>query len=107
MHVPEMTPQEYATLRQTDRAPALIDVREPWEFAHARIEGARLLPLGGIFDWAPELNRDASYVVMCHHGLRSAQAVLILKRLGFNDVWNLSGGIDAWARHVDSGVPVY
>lgn len=107
MHVLEIAPEEYATLRRTDRAPVLIDVREAWEFARARIEGARLLPLGGILNWAQELNRDASYVVMCHHGVRSAQATLILTRLGFKDVRNLRGGIDAWARQVDPGVPLY
>lgn len=107
MHVPEIAPREYATLRETGRAPVLIDVREPWEFGRARIEGARLLPLGAIVDWARELSQDASYVVMCHHGVRSAQAVLILAGLGFKDVRNLSGGIDAWARQVDPGVPIY
>ena len=109
MRVPGITPQEYATLRETegDKAPALIDVREPWEFERARIEGARLLPLGDIFNWARKLDQAGSYVVMCHHGVRSAQAVLVLTRLGFRDVRNLNGGIDAWARQVDPGVPLY
>lgn len=107
MHVLEIAPREYAELRKTDRAPELIDVREPWEFGLARVDGARLLPLGGIMDWAQALSQDGSYVVMCHHGVRSAQAVLILARLGFKDVRNLSGGIDAWARQVDPRVPLY
>lgn len=107
MHVPEIAPQEYARLRETEGAPALIDVREAWEFERARIEGARLLPLRDIFEWARALNPDDSYVVMCHHGVRSAHAVLILGRLGFTKVWNLNGGIDAWSRQVDPRVPLY
>ncbi len=107
MHVPQIAPQEYARLRKTSNPPTLIDVREPWEFERARIEEAKLLPLGDIFEWARTLNPNNAYVVMCHHGVRSAQATLVLQRLGFQDVRNLSGGIDTWAREVDSRVPIY
>ena len=107
MHVPQIAPQEYAKLRQADYPPVLIDVREPWEYGRARIDGAQLMPLAGIANWAEELSRDASYVIMCHHGVRSAMAVQVLAGLGFRNVMNLDGGIDAWSRHVDSTVPVY
>ncbi len=84
-----------------DDPAVLIDVREPWEFEIARIDGAKLMPLGEIHEWAASLNRDLSYVLMCHHGVRSAWACQVLRSLGFTDVTNLDGGIDAWALFVD------
>lgn len=98
---------EYAIRRQAGDPAVLIDVREPWEFAIARIDGALLMPLDEIYTWAAGLNRDASYVIMCHHGIRSALACHVLQTLGFDDVVNLDGGIDAWARFVDPRMKRY
>src|SRR5881397_3534136 len=74
----------------------LIDVREPFEYEIARIDGAKLIPLGEIADRADELPREQLIVVHCHSGQRSAQAVRLLRQRGFANVYNLEGGIDAW-----------
>jgi adenylyltransferase/sulfurtransferase len=85
----------------------LVDVREPEEYAIAHIEGARLLPLSRFPEWAETLNPDDEIVFMCHHGIRSAQVCAFLARQGFKKLYNLAGGIDAWAGEVDPGVPRY
>jgi sulfur-carrier protein adenylyltransferase/sulfurtransferase len=87
----------------------LLDVREPSEHARARIEGARLLPLGQLEARLGELDawRTRRVVVHCHHGGRSAHACLVLREHGFQRVENLAGGIDAWSLAVDPSVPRY
>src|SRR5438094_1941350 len=85
----------------------LIDVRETFEYEIARIDGAKLIPLGEIADRADELPREQLIVVHCHSGQRSAQAVRLLRQRGFANVYNLEGGIDAWSDQIDSSVPKY
>ena len=85
----------------------LLDVREPWEFEVCRIAGSRLVPLGQLPARLSELQPDRPTVVICHHGVRSLRAAAFLEHCGFGDVVNLSGGIDAWARTVEPGMPVY
>lgn len=86
----------------------LIDVREPEEYAVARIEGAELLPLSRAQEWIPTLLPDEDLVVMCHHGSRSLQVVRHLAmRMGFTNVANMVGGIEEWAIRIDSNVPRY
>jgi rhodanese-related sulfurtransferase len=85
----------------------LIDVREPVEYQLARIEGARLMPLSRFQDWAGTLKPDQEIVVICHHGIRSAQVCAYLAREGFAKMVNLEGGIDRWSAEVDPAVPVY
>jgi sulfur-carrier protein adenylyltransferase/sulfurtransferase len=85
----------------------LIDVREPFEYEIARIDGARLIPLGEVADRANELPRAQLFVVHCHSGKRSAQAVRLLQQRGFTNVYNLDGGIDAWSDEIDPTVPKY
>jgi rhodanese-related sulfurtransferase len=85
----------------------LLDVREPWEFALCRIDGSLHVPLGQLPSRLAELDPDRTTVVICHHGMRSLQAGAYLKRQGFADVVNLSGGIDGWARTVDPAMAVY
>ena len=85
----------------------LIDVREPEEHAVAAIEGARLLPLSLFNEWADTLDAERETVVICHHGIRSAQVCAFLARQGFKKLRNLSGGIDRWSCEVDPGVPRY
>lgn len=96
-----------AYLDQTEPAPLLIDVREPWEFQIARIEGARLVPLNTVPRLLDELEPDQELVVICHHGVRSRHAAFFLEQNGFTRVINLAGGIDAWSRQVDPSIPVY
>ncbi len=87
----------------------LLDVREPEEVVKASIEGARAVPLADLEARLGEIEawRDRPVIVHCHHGGRSAQACAELIRLGFSQVENLDGGIEAWSLTVDDGVPRY
>ncbi|MGE5209296.1 MAG: ThiF family adenylyltransferase, partial [Alphaproteobacteria bacterium] len=85
----------------------LIDVREPFEYEIARIDAAKLIPLGEIGVRVDELQREKPVVVHCHSGRRSAEAVRLLRQRGFTNVYNLEGGIDAWSDQIDSSVPKY
>ena len=85
----------------------LLDVREDWEFQTARIEGSILIPMGQVASRIAELDSAAETVVICHHGGRSMQVAGLLEQLGFPNVINLAGGVDAWARSVDPSMPVY
>src|SRR6266566_5120993 len=85
----------------------LIDVREPFEYEIARIDGAKLIPLGEIAERVNELQRERPIVVHCHSGQRSAQAVRLLQQRGFANLYNLEGGIDAWSDQIDPSVPKY
>jgi molybdopterin/thiamine biosynthesis adenylyltransferase/rhodanese-related sulfurtransferase len=85
----------------------LIDVREAFEYEIARIDDAKLIPLGEIADRVDELPRERMIVVHCHSGQRSAQAVRLLQQRGFANIYNLEGGIDAWSDQIDPGVPKY
>ena len=85
----------------------LLDVREPWEWNLCRLPGAVLIPMHELPARAPELNKEAETVVICHHGVRSYHAARYLETLGFEDVINLSGGVAAWADEVDPAMPRY
>lgn len=85
----------------------VIDVREEDEYEVARIEGVRLLPLSRFPEWAGTLSPEAEIVFMCHHGIRSAQVCSYLAREGFENLYNLAGGIDAWSCEIDRTVPRY
>ncbi len=87
--------------------PFLLDVREPWEFELARIDGSQLVPLGQLPGRFAELDPERETVVICHHGVRSMQAAFFLQAQGFRHVINLAGGIDAWSREVDPNTPMY
>lgn len=83
--------------------PLLLDVREEWEHALARIEGATLIPLPTLPSRLGELDPRRDIVVYCHHGQRSALAQQLLQAAGFHSVRNLTGGIDAWSQVVEQG----
>lgn len=89
----------------------LIDVREPEELALAQVEGFINLPLSQFALWSGDirtrLNPDSETIVMCHHGMRSAQMCQWLLQQGFTQVKNVAGGIDAYASIVDPNVPHY
>ncbi|MDB5799539.1 MAG: sulfurtransferase [Rhodocyclales bacterium] len=95
-------------LRDETRArPFLLDVREPWEFSHCAIEGAVSMPMGGVPGRVEELDAEREIVCICHHGMRSQQVAMFLASRGFERVFNLSGGVHAWAEQVDSHMPTY
>ena len=87
--------------------PVLLDVREPWEQQICAIEGSRPMPMQQIPSRFGTLDPEQPIVCVCHHGHRSAQVTLFLQRQGFADVYNLSGGVAAWAREVDRNMPTY
>lgn len=88
-------------------SPRLIDVREAWEVALCKIEGAHHLPMRTIPEVADELPKSEPIVVYCHHGIRSMQVAAFLERQGCAEVFNLHGGINAWAAEVDPGMQAY
>ena len=92
---------------EPETRPHLLDVREPWEFQMAHIDGSDLMPMQEIPGKVEELDRSHPTVVICHHGIRSLQVVAFLERMGFKNLHNLQGGIDAWSRQVDSRVALY
>jgi len=94
-------------LQETKDKPLLLDVREEWEFERCKIDGSVLIPMGNIPSQFNELDPDRVTVVICHHGIRSRNVGYFLEREGFENVINLSGGVDAWARDVDVNMAVY
>ncbi len=103
----EIGVEELKSALDAGRPVSLLDVREPWEFQLARIDGSRLVPMNTIPARVEELDRDVHTVVVCHHGNRSLNVTHWLRRQGFDKVQSLRGGVDAWARVVDPKVPVY
>jgi rhodanese-related sulfurtransferase len=85
----------------------LLDIREPWEQEICRIHGSNLIPLAQLPARIGELEPGRPIVVICHHGVRSLRAAAFLESCGFDDVVNLSGGIDAWANTVDRAMAMY
>jgi adenylyltransferase/sulfurtransferase len=107
--VAELSAAELRRALASGAQPLLLDVREPAEYEKARIEGARLIPLGQLEARLAELAdwKERPIVVHCHKGGRSAKACALMRRAGFADVKNLSGGIEAWSITVDPSVRRY
>jgi rhodanese-related sulfurtransferase len=114
--LPEIDARELAAWLQNRSALLLLDVREPYEFPRAQMDDVRVLhaPLSdlarkGTAGLPERLTADPSapVVVFCHHGIRSAQVTAWLRDLGWTQVYNLAGGIDAYARVVDPSIGFY
>ncbi len=105
--IPEITAQEVKKMMDEKEPFVLIDVREPHEFQICRIPGSTLVPLRELPKRIHELNSAHEIVVYCHSGQRSARAVELLMKAGFNKIHNLKGGILAWSDQVDPSVPKY
>ena len=104
----EITPEEVKSMLDESKELTLLDVREPWEFETAHMEGAKLVPMGDIPSRAhQELDPEDHIVVICHHGVRSMNVTAWLRQQGFDKVQSMRGGIDAWSRQVDGSVPLY
>ena len=104
----EITPEAVKAAAAANSPFTLLDVREPWEFETARIEGATLIPMGDIPSRAhQELDPEAHIIVYCHHGVRSMNVTAWLRQQGFEKAQSMAGGIDAWSRRVDGKVPMY
>jgi sulfur-carrier protein adenylyltransferase/sulfurtransferase len=102
----EMTPMEVQAWRERGEPFQLLDVREPAEAAVAAIAGSILVPLGSLPARLHEVDGSRPVVVYCRSGVRSARAVALLRGSGLSRTYNLAGGILAWARDVDPGLPL-
>jgi len=101
-------PQLHAWLADPSRTPPLLlDVREPWEYQIAHLNNAQLMPMNTVSEQMQILDKQAPVVVICHHGVRSMHVARLLEHHQFTDLYNLSGGIDAWAHSVDLEMAVY
>jgi sulfur-carrier protein adenylyltransferase/sulfurtransferase len=104
--VPEITVQELKGRLENGNRVSVLDVREPHEYEVANI-GARLISLNELPERLVELDRDEPLAVHCKTGGRSARAVKLLRDAGFQNVYNVKGGIDAWSEEIDPSVPKY
>lgn len=107
MPVKQLTATELDSKIQNKEPLFLLDVREPAEFEYAHIDGSMLIPLNQIPQRLREFDAEREIVIICHHGMRSMQAAHFLTQVGFKQVSNLVGGIDAWSLECDSTVPRY
>jgi rhodanese-related sulfurtransferase len=107
VEIGEILPEELNERLRLGERPLILDVREPEEIAIAAFPGATHIPMGDIPSRITELDPGQETIVVCHHGIRSAQVAMYLARLGFERVSNLSGGINLWSATVDPAVPRY
>ena len=103
----DVTPTEYLDSLAGRPDTLLLDVREDWEVAIATLPGATHIPMGQIPDRLAELPRDATIVVYCKAGSRSATVARYLEDRGFARVVNLAGGVLAWQATVDGSLATY
>ena len=115
--IPQIRPAAFAQwLKSLDGImPLVLDVREPWEVSTASVKpladapafDVLLMPMQSIPQRLTELPQDRPIVCLCHHGIRSQQVAAFLLNRDFEQVANLSGGIDAWSRELDASVAAY
>ncbi len=105
--LPMMSVEEFRRRTSEGERLTLLDVREPHEHEIVRIPEARLIPLGELPARLHELDSTRHYVVHCHRGTRSAQAVALMLQAGFRRIHVLAGGVDAWAERIDRSLPRY
>ena len=103
----QLTARQLKEMLDAGKRLTLLDVREPQEWDIASLPGAKLIPLGDIPERMNELDTADDIVAYCHHGTRSAKAIGFLRKMGFEKLHNLAGGIDAWSVNVDPSMPRY
>jgi rhodanese-related sulfurtransferase len=103
----EIEPEAVQAMLDAGAPVAIVDVREPWELEICAIAGSLNVPLHTLPERHGEIARDRPVVVLCHHGGRSLQATMWLRRNGVDRAMNMTGGIDAWARRVDRSLRLY
>ena len=105
--VKEITVQELKALMDEKKDFQLIDVREPYENEICTLNGL-LIPIAYIENRMTEISKDKKVVIHCRSGARSAAAIMQLEQLhGFDNLYNLKGGILAWQEAFDPNMPVY
>jgi len=104
----QMTPTQLREhLERVETYPLLLDVRENWEFEICSIDNSLLIPMGQIPAKLDQIAPDQEIVVICHHGIRSANVCRYLEHQGYEQMINLAGGVDAWAKDIDINMAVY
>jgi adenylyltransferase/sulfurtransferase len=103
----EISVIELAAIRGAADAHVLLDVREAWELAVARLDPCLTIPMGDVPQRTVEVPRDLPVYVLCHGGVRSGHVVEFLRGQGYANVRNVRGGIAAWSAEVDASVPTY
>lgn len=96
-----------AGIRSDGAADTLLDIREPDEVGICAIENSLWVPMQQVPEHVEILPREHPLIVLCHRGVCSARAMNFLRISGFDNDWNLAGGIGAWARLVEPGMPRY
>ncbi len=110
MNIPEINVHDLSEMLNSDRDFILLDVREPWELDRAKWsdDRLRLAPLSQLSQHGMEpLPKDLPVIVVCHHGIRSAQITHWLSSQGMEKVFSLRGGIEAYALQIDPSVGRY
>ena len=102
----EITVAELKKWRDEGREFQLIDVREPFEYEMSNIEGENI-PLASVLLEADKISKDIPVVMQCRSGARSAAALNQLQNIGYTNLYNLRGGILAWAAEIEPGMKVY
>ena len=104
----EIAPGEVRRQIDSGETLRLIDVREPFEFEQARIDGAELIPMRSVPQALSRFEEEENpIVVFCHHGMRSLQVVAWLREQGVENCTSMAGGIDRWSVEIDPKVPRY
>ncbi|MES2218019.1 MAG: rhodanese-like domain-containing protein [Pseudomonadota bacterium] len=102
--MPEISVQELQALRAANADFMILDVRDPWEYQERNL-GGHLIPLKELPDRLNELDKNQQIIVHCQMGGRSSRATAFLLEQGFKKVFNLRGGIQAWAMEIDPSMP--
>jgi len=104
----EISPEDLHRRLQTGDDIQLVDVREDMEFDYCHLSGSQLVPLSELTRRTSEIRASGLVVLICHHGVRSMQALAYLQqRLGYQNLLSLRGGVAAWAEQVDPTFPTY
>ncbi|MEE8387312.1 MAG: rhodanese-like domain-containing protein [Acidiferrobacterales bacterium] len=85
----------------------LLDVREPWELQICSLPNSVEIPMGQVPARVDEIDPEQDVVIICHHGVRSQQIAYYLQSAGYENLYNLRGGISAWSHKIDPSVPTY
>jgi rhodanese-related sulfurtransferase len=104
--ISEISPADFLQRREQGDAMTLLDVREDWELAVASVPDVIHIPMAAVPDRLNELDRGREVIVLCRSGRRSLEIAKFLQLNGFRAL-NLSGGILAWSRDIDSSIPTY
>lgn len=94
-------------LSNNDSPPLLLDVREDWEYDICHLAGSLLMPMAHVPALIAELDKSRETIVICHHGIRSRMIGAYLEQAGFDNIINLQGGLDAWAKVIDNTMSTY